>query len=910
MDPSISRYAGLALLVPFFAGLAAAKSNTTWCGSYPGQAHEELDLHRKSLRGGKFKAATSRPAARLAGDILILEDADGVVARRNPFNLLNRSVTFSPAPTGYRFATTPTPPSALDPVALGEPLSGLGDDDTREVDLPFPFRFYGTAYTKLHINSDGNLTFGAGDVDTSARSLGRFNAGPPRIAGLFADLDPSASGEGVRILRSPARFTVTWLRVREYSDFGFGQPQTFQITLTPDGAVTLSWAQVNIANAVIGITPGGLTAASAIVSFNDGSDRTYPGAVAESFGNSTAVDLVTASQKVYASQDDAFDYLAFFNNSGIAANSGVIAFEITVRARRQGIGDSLLDSGREYGSANRLQAVLNLGPLTQYPEDPNAPMPSRASTGDTGLTLVAHEAGHLFLAFASNREGSNRPLLGRQTAHWAFTFNSEASLLEGNRIEDAGEAATPRFRTVATVEGFSPLDQYLMGLRPPAEVPPTFYVQNSGLSPTLTAPRVGATFNGTRRNIGVEELIAAEGRRIPDHTVEQRRYRIGFVLIVPAGSTPTAQELAKVDLYRREIEAAWPRYSGGRASLDTSFRRNLRLSVEPAAGLLAGRSATATLSLDRPRPTPLTVTLRTASGHVTTPAAVLIPAGQTTAPVELSALRPGVDTLYAEGPDEFTPVEARVQVLPASGAGLSLVPVSSPGAAPVFRAQDSNELPYPGLPLAAGSTIVATNSSGLAIFPPGTQQVTLPGTTITGIVDRSPALSPNGVVNAASFRPGIVPGGIATAFGANLRGAQLTIDGSPVVVFFSNDTQANFAVPTGLTRPTAEITASNTAGRAALAVPVLAAQPGIFFDAASGRAAAIPRGSGVYEVYGTGFGRGAVAARSGARPLEVLFSGAAPGFIGLQQINIRGGSPGEALTLSVDGVESNTAGLP
>jgi len=29
-------------------------------------------------------------------------------------------------------------------------------------------------------------------------------------------------------------------------------------------------------------------------------------------------------------------------------------------------------------------------------------------------------------------------MLGTQLAHWAFTFNSEASLLEGNRIRDNG----------------------------------------------------------------------------------------------------------------------------------------------------------------------------------------------------------------------------------------------------------------------------------------------------------------------------------------------------------------------------------------------------------------------------------------------------------------------------------------
>jgi len=907
MCPSIFRYASLALLVPFFASSAEAKSGPSWCGTYPGQTYEELDLHRKSQRGAKFKAATGRPAARLEGNILVLEDADGVVARRNPFNLLNRGVTFTPSNGGYRFATAA---ATIDTSAVGDRIAGLGDDDTREFDLPFPFRFYGTEYRSIFVNSDGNLTFGGGDVDISARSLGRLNSGRPRIAGLFADLDPSATGDGVNVLRSPGRFTVTWVRVREFSDFGFGQPQTFQITLTPDGAIAFAWTQVNLANSVVGISPGGLPATSTLVSLNAGSERIFTGTVAESFGNSTSVDLVTASQKIYETQDDAFDYLAFFNTSGVAPGGGAIASQVSVRARRKGIGDVLLDVGREYGSPNRLQAVLNLGPLSQYPDDPNAPMPSLASRGDTGLTIVAHEAGHLFLAFASNREGNSRPMLGRQGFHWAFTFNSDASLLEGNRIEDAGEGVSPRFRTVATVEGFSPLDQYLMGLRPASEVPPTFYVQNSGLSPALTAPRVGLTFNGTRRNIGVEEIIAAEGRRTPDHTVEQRRFRIGFVLIVPTGTTPTAAELEKVDVYRRELEAGWTRYAGGRASLDTSVRRNLRLSVEPAAGLLAGRATTASLSIDRPRNTPTTVTLRAESGHLTTPASVVIPAGQTSVPVEIAAARPGVDVLRAEGPVEFAPVEARIQVLPADGAGLTVAPVGAPGAAPAFRVQDINELPYPGLRLAAGNTVVTTNADGRAVFPPGVEQVAVQGTSITGSVARVPELAANGVVNAASFRPGIVPGGIATAFGANLRGAEITVNGFPAVVFFSNDTQANFAVPTGLPGSRAEIAATNSLGTTELIVPVLFAQPGIFFDAASGRAAAIPRGNTIYEVYGTGFGSAPVTARIGSRPIEVLFSGSAPGFIGLQQINIRGGNPGESLTLTADDVDSNTVGLP
>ncbi len=907
MQPSILRYAVLALLVPLIGPLATAKSNGQWCGTYLGQTHEELDLHRKSRLAGKFKAATSRTAARLDGDILILDDADGVVARRNPFNLTNRSVTFTPSIAGYRF-TTGT--AAIDTANPGPPLTGLGDDDSREIDLPFPFPFYGVTYRKIFINSDGNVTFGGGDADTSSRSIGRLNSGRPRIAGLFTDLDPSAAGDGVRVRTDATNVTITWLRVREYTDFGFGPQQTFQISLSPNGNILLAWSQVNVAESVVGLSPGGLTSSTRLVTFATGSEELFPGTIAERFGDSTAIDLVTASQKVYESQDDAYDFLAFFNSSGLSAGSGVIAFEVSVRARRKGIGDTLTDVGKEYGSANRLQAVLNLGPISQYPEDPNAPMPSRASTGDTGLTVVAHEAGHLFLAFASVREGENRPMLGRQGFHWAFTFNSEASLLEGNRIEDLGEASIPRFRTTATVEGFSSLDQYLMGLRAPGDVPPTFYVQNSGLSSGLTSPRVGSTFGGTRRDVPIDELITAEGRRTPDHTVEQRRYRIGFVLIVPAGTAPSAIDLSKVERYRNEFERAWPRYSGGRASMDSTFRRNLRLSVEPAIGLLANRIAYATVTLDRPVETPTTVLLRVESGFASLPASVTVPAGQTTSTFPIAALRPGVDVLRAEGPAAYAPVEARLQILPADGTGAEIVVTSDAGTPPVFRVQDANELPYPGLELAAKNQVVITDTDGRAAFPDGVQTVSLVGTALTGGLPRPPALIVGGVVNAASFRPGIVPGGIATAFGADLRNASVTVGGTIARVFFSNDTQINFAVPGGIPLGPTEVTARNSVGVRSVPVTVLAAQPGIFFDAPSGKAAAIPRGSTIYEVYGTGFGNASVTARSGTRPLEVLFAGTAPGFVGLQQINLRGLSPGDPLTVSTGGVDSNTVALP
>src|SRR5207249_4533082 len=124
--------------------------------------------------------------------------------------------------------------------------------------------------------------------------------------------------------------------------------------------------------------------------------------------------------------------------------------ESTVRNDRSGYGDALVNVGRDFGSASRLQGIMDMGNLAQFPLDPKGRVVARGPTGDTPLSVAAHEAGHLFLAYASVRDPNNpaaRPMLGFQNAHWVFNFNSDASLLEGNRIRDDGAGSSPRFST-------------------------------------------------------------------------------------------------------------------------------------------------------------------------------------------------------------------------------------------------------------------------------------------------------------------------------------------------------------------------------------------------------------------------------------------------------------------------------
>ncbi len=871
-----------------------------------------------------------------------------MVSRRNEFDLDNRALEFT---SGYRFAVSA---AGYDNAAAtsGEALASLGDDDSQETLIGFSFPYYGRRWQSVWINSDGNLTFGSGDSASASRSVGRMTSGPPRIAPLFMDLDPSRGGS-VRVLRESSRLVVSWVGVPEFSDFGAAPRNTFQVALHSDGRITYAWSGVTTTEAVVGIAPGELAGETRLLSFSEGSSDAFTGAVVERFGGTEEIDVVVAAQKFFAAHEDAYDFLAIFNTLGIPAASGAVAYELTVRGTATGNGDVMVDRGAEYGSAKRLKAVLNLGPLSQYPVDPNARVPARFSTGDTPLSVIGHEAGHLFLAYASVREpndASARPMLGRQTAHWAFTFNSEASLLEGNRIEDRGPEVSPRFRTIATVEGFSPLDQYLMGLRAPSEVPPTFLVTNSVFSNFNLGPQVGVSMNGSRRDVHIDELVAAEGPRIPDHTVAQRRFRFAFLLIVPEGTTPTEEQIRQVDNYRAQFETYFGRVTDERAKAATTLVRALDFSMDPAAGMLAGETRSARLRLARPTERPLLFRVSAEPGFVEAPEQVEIAKGQKDAEFPLRARATGVATVRVTSEDPaYESAEARIQVLPDTGAFQPWLVTGArqraiPGQALTVRvrAADANRLPYAGRKITArviagGSVMPAeatTRADGEAEFrytPEDAPQNrvefrTENGRAVTFYGLGAPFATVESIRNAASFAPGLAPGSLFTIFGVNLAtredaaaprvplptelgGAQVLINGQRAPILYAGYGQINAQVPEGFEGSSAQVEVVTAIGRnAPVTVPVETAAPGIF--AAVGR-------TGYVEVYATGSGRvelrtddlrwavAKVEALVDGQPGEVLFAGRAPGFQGLDQVNVRIPAGAATVQLRVNGKLSN-----
>jgi hypothetical protein len=235
-----------ALAVILSLCVCEARQDQVVCGSHAEKWKEELHLHRVADRLGS-KRIRRASAALVAGqqeiggmsvlpdsgNIAILDDSDGVISRRNTFNLDRKTLQFWRSGSKYRYVLSDGGYDAAAATA-GTPIAGLGDDDTREVPLPFPFPFYGATYTRLrkfgweyHVRNRGQRHHGP--------LPGRLTAGAPRIAPLFLDLDPSSKGS-VSILSESGRVVVSWIQVPEFSDSGPGRCRRFRRGCIPMAA--------------------------------------------------------------------------------------------------------------------------------------------------------------------------------------------------------------------------------------------------------------------------------------------------------------------------------------------------------------------------------------------------------------------------------------------------------------------------------------------------------------------------------------------------------------------------------------------------------------------------------------------------------------------------------------------------
>jgi hypothetical protein len=125
-----------------------------------------------------------------------------------------------------------------------------GDDTSTPVPLGFNFRFQGTNWNTVFVNSNGNLTFGAGNGDFT-ETVPELLAGAPRIAPLWDDLDARF---GIVIAEpGPHQLSVHFVSVPE---FGSDSGNYFSVHLLPLNLFALEYGATARSDSLVGFTPG------------------------------------------------------------------------------------------------------------------------------------------------------------------------------------------------------------------------------------------------------------------------------------------------------------------------------------------------------------------------------------------------------------------------------------------------------------------------------------------------------------------------------------------------------------------------------------------------------------------------------------------------------------------------------
>jgi uncharacterized protein (TIGR03437 family) len=540
-------------------------------------------------------------------DISVIEDDGSIIVQRNLFDLVGRVVTFTPSGAGYVISNAAgtfdtnlgrkldlTQAPAVNPKIPGIPGVEPGDDAYIEETIGFNFNFFGTSYAKVAISSNGFLTFRPAGVSDqffndnsvdSGESIATLQSSLPRIAPYWHDLDARAATTtgttGIHIRTGSDPVVITYNNVRDFpngaADNGVHR---FQVKLFQDGRIQFVYDAVQLTTrALTGISPGNNPTASAAVDFANPTSAIITTPMAEYFSVNPDVDDLAPIIAFYRAHPtlDVFDFIYLVFDFDVDLG-GAFAYYQPFKNDVQGIGETIFDTvsdGRLVG--RQLYGELNLANLIgDYPTYPT----DRFLGANHALSIFGQEQGHRWMSFVRVPGTSSRIILGRDFAHWSFFFNAESTLshpaarrsssMEGNVWRENGDGT---FTSVNLVDGFSRLDHYLMGLRPPSDVPSSFVITNpTGTRETFDSnPSPNESVTGTKRTITIDEIVQQNGARFPDSTTAQKNFRAATILVTQRGTTASAATLAKITRYRLAWESYFAQSTDYLATINTGL---------------------------------------------------------------------------------------------------------------------------------------------------------------------------------------------------------------------------------------------------------------------------------------------------------------------------------------------------
>jgi hypothetical protein len=199
---------------------------------------------------------------------------------------------------------------------------------------------------------------------------------------------------------------------------------------------------------------------------------------------------------------------------------------------------------------------------------------------DYAMSQIGHEMGHRWAAFVSAKVNGETIQLG--PTHWArglqapvpFPYQRpiEASAMGGGVWQDNLDGTYTQLDDdyYVPATGWSYLDLYLMGLAAPSEVPDFFILRN--LVPAGTDQNGHPIFKADRVKVTINDVIAAEGPRLPDVDHSQKQFNTGIVVVVEHGNKPTKELIERANGIRERWIDYWATTTGHRSSMTANLK--------------------------------------------------------------------------------------------------------------------------------------------------------------------------------------------------------------------------------------------------------------------------------------------------------------------------------------------------
>ena len=401
------------------------------------QAAEEEDRQRNPGRQSatadtRTGITTPAQVAEDIGEIAIVQDAGDLILPAHTFDLVGAGLRFTRnGSNGYSVARDRRQLS----IDLGTSLT-LGDDDSASVAVPFSFPFYGWL-------ADGRVR-----QLRRQHHVRRGRPGEHRARRLTVADRTAARGSIPRGPRPDSRRKGLRERRRRPVHRDLVRRPRLRFPAGRDGAGDAparrrdraqSGDTVTLGDAVVGLSPG-QTGDFTTMDLSTATPPSGTGAVGERFAAAATFDAIAASKKFFTAHPDNYDQVLLWTDQPVIRDA--FAYETTAQNEIRGIGVDVYDLSPSVRQRRASPFPGRDGLAGQVSRTIRRRSFSARTTRSASWARRSAIAGSRISTSGTTQARDRTALLGRDLAHWSFFFNSDASVMEGNQIEDQGAASS------------------------------------------------------------------------------------------------------------------------------------------------------------------------------------------------------------------------------------------------------------------------------------------------------------------------------------------------------------------------------------------------------------------------------------------------------------------------------------